>query len=325
MGRGGRWTAFLVVGACAAAGCGDDDVIAVGASDSAVAGDRTSAHPDSGQGGTGQTASGGMGGATASPDSSADVASDGAVARPDVDGSADSAGDAASEPSSDVSSETLAVDGTSDDAIADADDDGPPISKICASGCVITDDCRPGTSIYKPICEPATHRCVSCIDDLPCIAGASVWSKSCTVDGDCGPIFGDYCVDIGGAGFCAFDSTKSGTLSCVGNASSYTVMKHDGSSTVSVCARLTTTCDLRRGQCQGPCTITCAADGGACTNTCTVSRGGKICNATTRRCECASDNDCASPTSHCNPITLQCECTSGNDCSPDGGSTLVCK
>jgi hypothetical protein len=228
-----------------------------------------------------------------------------------------------------VASETLgdAVGETqsSDEAMVDAAEAAPPSSKICALGCQTSDQCSAGTSAFKPICEPTTHRCVSCIDDLPCIAGASVWTKTCAADSACTPTFGDYCVDIGGVGVCAFDGAKVGTASCFGNPGTMTVKKFGGDAeTVSVCAKLTTTCDLRRGRCEGPCTITCV-DGGGCSNTCTVARGGKICNATTRRCECASDADCALPSSHCNLITLQCECASSNDCPQDGGPALVCQ
>jgi hypothetical protein len=262
------------------------------------------------------------------PDGSIDEAQDEANQSPAADGSDEPApDDATSEMSSDApeaADDTSAEAGPFDDAIADAAEGGP-VSRICALECVTTADCNVGVSVFKQICEPQTHRCVSCIDDLPCIAGASVWTKACMVDGDCTAMFGDYCVDVGGLGRCAFDSTKLGTASCFGNASTFAIKKHGASDMVNVCARLTTACDLRRGRCEGPCTIACAADGGSCTNNCTATRGGKVCNATTKRCECASDNDCASPTPHCNLVTQQCECGSGTDCAPDGGSALVCK
>jgi hypothetical protein len=271
------------------------------------------------------------------PEASADASNGQGEAAPDI-----SVGDAASNPedgrsdvsaSADVVSETLA-DATgetatlaeaSSDAVADVPNDAPNLSKICTQECQTSDQCVRGTSPYKPICEPTTHRCVSCIDDLPCISGASAWIKTCTADSGCTPIFGDYCVNIGGVGLCAFDSAKLGMASCLGNSGTITVKKFSSdAATVSVCATLTTTCDLRRGRCQDPCAITCV-DGGGCTNTCTVSRGGKVCNATTRRCECASDSDCALPSSHCNLATSQCECASSNDCLQDSGPTLVCQ
>jgi len=291
---------------------------------------------------------GGRGGSTA--DSSAQDIVDASSAMPDVSGSDDrrdtadvgqletggEAGvDAPADTSGDISntsdaSNDAVVDSelpdASSDSIMDVADAAPPMSKICAAGCSTTDDCRADASGSKLVCDPSTGRCVSCIDDVPCIAGASQWTaKTCAVDGDCTPTFGDYCVDVGGFGYCAFDSAKLGTLRCTGNASTITIKKHAVIDTVSVCAKLTSTCDLRRGRCEGPCTITCVSDGSVCTNTCTVARGGKICNAATKRCECASDNDCASPSSHCNLTTLQCECASENDCAPDGGSALVCK
>jgi hypothetical protein len=318
----------------AAVGCGGDDTLEFGTGGSAVPGDAAGDHPDSGP-----SASGGTGGSTALPDSSADAASEGSVAMPDVstddgaqagevrvpDGGVESEADAVNGMSTDASGETLAEAEPSDAAIADAPDDSPHLSRICALGCVTTDDCRADASTSKLVCDPVGHRCVSCIDDMPCIAVASQWSKTCAADGDCGTLFGDYCVDVGGFGYCAFDSAKIGTASCFGNASSYPIKKHAGSEMVSVCAKLTSICDLRRGRCEGPCTITCVSDGAVCTNTCTVTRGGTICNAATKRCECASDNDCAAPLGHCNPVTLQCECASGNACAPDGGSALVCK
>src|SRR5262249_31846848 len=143
-------------------------------------------------------------------------------------------------------------------------------------------------------------------------------------DGDCMSPFGEYCVDVGGLGLCAFDMAKIGTSNCLGNPSSYTIQKHGSGATVDVCAKLTTTCDRRRRRCEGPC-ATCAPEAGVCTNVCTAPRGGKICNEGTKRCECASDADCAAPFGHCNLRTAQCECASITDCARDGGSALVCQ
>jgi hypothetical protein len=237
---------------------------------------------------------------------------------PDVSASVDSGDATASEAESDAS-----VDASSEVGL-DAAEAGPIQSKICALSCGTTDDCRGDASNSKQVCDPLSGRCVACVDDLPCIAGASAWTKSCALDGDCGTTFGDYCVDVAGFGVCAFDKSKIGTTSCFGNPGTYVVARHGDAGTVEVCAKLTTTCDLKRGRCEAPCTITCTGDGSTCTNTCTVARGGKICNATTKRCECASDADCAAPTGHCNLVTLQCECASSNDCS-DGSSASICK
>jgi hypothetical protein len=315
--------AAVLAGALIVPACGGDDTSVI-----VPAGGAAEAEPDSSL--TGNGGGGGAGGSTL-PDASADVASNQREGAPDV--SVDDTGgqsdvsalpDAASETSVDAPSDTVPADG-SDDAVADAADGASSISKICAQECQTSDQCVRGASPYKPICEPTTHRCVSCIDDLPCIAGASAWIKTCTADSGCTSIFGDYCVDIGGLGVCAFDSAKLGTASCLGNAGTITLKKFGSDAqTVSVCAKLTTTCDLRRGRCESPCIIACV-DGGGCTNTCTVSRGGKMCNGTTQRCECASDSDCAFPIGHCNLLTAQCECASSNDCAQDSGPALVCQ
>ncbi|HEV3192337.1 MAG TPA: hypothetical protein VGY54_17620, partial [Polyangiaceae bacterium] len=308
--RIGHVLAFL----CSVSGCGSgDDSKGSPASDASAreAGD-ASVSPDSSSDSASEVVA-------EMPDDSTDDAQDEADQSSASDGS-DEPGDATSDMSSDApgaADDTSAETGPFDDAIADAAEGGP-VSRICALECMTTADCNVGVSVFKQICDPATRRCVNCTDDLPCIAGASVWTKSCTVDGDCTAMFGDYCVDVGGLGRCAFDSAKIGTFSCIGNASTFSIKKHGASDMVNVCAKLTTTCDLLRGRCEGPCTITCAADGGSCTNNCTAARGGKVCNATTKRCECASDNDCASPTPHCNLVTQQCECGSGGDCAPDG-------
>jgi hypothetical protein len=229
--------------------------------------------------------------------------------------------DVATELTADAPDETITLADASSDA---AGDGGPSFTKICAQECQSSDQCDRGTSPYKPICDPTAHRCVSCIDDLPCIAAASLWTRPCTADSGCPPL-GDYCVEIGGSGVCASDSAKIGTASCATNADTITLKKFgsDGE-TVSVCARLINTCDLLRGRCVVPCTITCV-DGGACTSNCTVVRGGKVCNPDTRRCECASDSDCAFPSGHCNLVTKQCECASTDNCAQDGGPTLVCQ
>jgi len=309
-----RWIGPTVAALCAVSGCGSGHDSTAFSKDSST--DVSVSHDSSSDSASEPDAE--------TPDDSSDEAQDEANQSPASDGS-DEPADVASDAPDDTSADGGALDDAiADDAIADAAEGGP-VSKICALECVTTADCNVAVSVFKQICEPATHRCVNCIDDLPCIAGASVWTKACMVDGDCTAMFGDYCVDIGGLGRCAFDSAKLGTASCFGNAGTFAIKKHGVSDTVNVCARLTTTCDLRRGRCDGPCTIACAADGGSCTNNCTVARGGKVCNATTKRCECASDNDCASPTPHCNLVTQQCECGSGSDCAPDGGSALVCK
>jgi hypothetical protein len=315
-----------------AAGCEADQEPAAPLLDAGSAGNAMQPQPDSSSSGTG-----GMG--ASAVDSSASDQVDASSSFPDVSesddrrstadvGQLETSSEAALDGPADVSSDVFNDGGSeseppdaSSDSILDVVDDGPTVSKICAAGCATTDDCRADAS-SNLVCDPSSHRCVSCTDDVPCIAGASQWTaKKCAVDGDCVPTYGDYCVDVAGFGYCAFDSTKLGTLSCAGNSSSYMMKKHATTDTVSVCARLTRTCDLRRGTCEGPCTITCVSDGSVCTNTCTVARGGTICNATTKRCECASDNDCASPVSHCNLVTLQCECASANDCAADGGSS----
>ena len=316
----------------AVGGCGSDEAVTFGTGGSEVAAD---AQPDAGI-----MASGGAGGSTGVQDSSAEIASEAAQVVPDVassdapgeaaddrtldESSEEASADATSEVPGDAAGETVAEAGPSDDAIADGAEAGPPVSKICALGCQTTDDCRADASNSKLVCDPLNHRCVACVDDLSCIAGVSQWTVPCSIDTDC-TIYGDYCIDVGGPGACAYAAAKIGTLSCSGNASTYAAKKHGSSDTVSVCAKLTNTCDLRRGRCEGPCTITCTGDGSTCTSTCTASRGGKVCNATTRRCECASNDDCASPISHCNLATQQCECASGSDCAPDGGSALVCR
>ena len=325
-----RWMGPAVAAFCAVSGCGSgDDSTAFPKDSSADASLSQDSSSDSASEPTNEMAE-------VSSDEMPEVfempevSSDDAQAEAQDEAADSSASDESNEPApgdaaSDAPDDTFAESGAFDDAVADAAEGAPPVSKICALECTTTADCNVGVSVFKQICDPATQRCVSCIDDLPCIAGASVWTKSCMVDGDCTAMFGDYCVDIGGLGRCAFDSTKLGTPSCFGNASTFAIKKHGATDTVNVCARLTTTCDLRRGRCEGPCVITCAADGGSCTNNCTAARGGKVCNATTKRCECASDSDCASPTPHCNLVTQQCECGSGSDCAPDGGSALVCQ
>jgi hypothetical protein len=316
--------AAVLAGALVVAGCGGDDTSVI-----VPAGGAAGAEPDSSLAGNG---SGGGSAGSAFPDASTDVSSNPSDSASDV--SMDDTGDrsdvsappdAVGETSVDAPSETVTPAEASLDAVADAPDGAPGVSKICAQQCETSDQCVRGASIYKPICDPATHRCVSCVDDLPCIASASLWTKSCTVDSGCAPIFGDYCVEIGGTGFCAFDSAKLATASCIGNPGTITIKKFGSDAqTVSVCAKVTTTCDLRRGRCEGACIVPCV-DGGGCTNNCTVSKGGMLCNATTQRCDCAFDSDCAFPLSHCNLDTRQCECASSNDCAQDSGPALVCQ
>jgi hypothetical protein len=316
-----RWIGPAVAALCALSGCGAGDDSTASSKDSSA--DGSVSHDSSSDSANEATDM-----ADDSSDEGQAEATDDSSPSDESSESADVASDAPDDTSADVASDALddtSAEGSAfDDAVADAAEGGPPVSMICALGCTTTADCNVGVSVFKQICDPATQRCVSCIDDLPCIAGASVWTKSCMVDGDCTAMFGDYCVDIGGLGRCAFDSAKIGTFSCIGNASAFSIKKHGTSDTVNVCAKLTTTCDLRRGRCEGPCVITCA-DGGSCASNCTAARGGKVCNATTKRCECATDSDCASPTPHCNLVTQQCECGAGSDCAPDGGSALVCK
>jgi len=132
--------------------------------------------------------------------------------------------------------------------------------------------------------------------------------------------FGDYCIDVEGKGICAFDKSKIGDQNyCDGNDVAFTAKKFGSATTVEVCANTSLSCDAQRGVCVSQC-------GTAGAPSCTQALGGKVCNATTHKCECGSGADCGPGAPNCNLVTKQCECGDTNDCSAfDSGATLVCE
>jgi hypothetical protein len=163
--------------------------------------------------------------------------------------------------------------------------------------------------------------------DVTCVAQSTGWAffDTCTSDADCkldgGPLAsGDYCIDVEGVGRCAYDKSKPSvapTDPCYGTTGVFVAKKFGSSATVEVCAEISQTCDTKRG--------TCRSDCGA-TNTCTPAQGGKVCNATTKKCECGSNTDCGGSTPTCNMAIKQCECGSVGDCpGADAAANFVCE
>jgi hypothetical protein len=157
--------------------------------------------------------------------------------------------------------------------------------------------------------------------DITCAQRNSVWTP-CTSDANCKPEGGlergDFCVDVEGAGYCAFSTTS--VLRCAGLTGTITAKKFGSSDMVTVCADTSETCDTARGTCIGAC------DDPFFPTTCTPALGGSVCNTTTHKCECASGGDCGPGAPVCNSVTKQCECGGTNDCSgSDSGATYVCE
>jgi hypothetical protein len=248
--------------------------------------------------------------AEAAPDVSADVA-------PGADGDAGIDGEAGT---GDVVAADTAADApsTMPDAQGDGGDASLPSPKVCAVQCVTGNDC-PTVGLDHQSCNTSTHHCVSCLSDATCIAQQSAWAPiPCAADGDCavapGFSFGDYCVDVDGAGRCAFDASKVGMLDCMGADDMYAIKKFATADIVMVCANLSQTCDSARGTCVSP-----------CASSCTPALGGNVCNATNGHCECASNADCGGTAPVCNIDIHQCECGTVADCSgADSGRTVVC-
>lgn len=187
--------------------------------------------------------------------------------------------------------------------------------KVCAEPCSDAGDCAQGPA--ATFCHPTSHHCVACIHDVTCVAQASLWiGKTCAVDADCAPLFGDYCVDVEGTGYCAFD--VSNEFGCDVNHDLYTIKKFATADMVDVCANMSRTCDPVGGTCRAACTANfCAL---------TPLNGGSICNAATGRCECASNADCGPGAPVCNTSARRCECATSDDCAaPDSGRTLSCE
>jgi len=215
--------------------------------------------------------------------------------------------------------DSVAVEASIEDA--DAAETRP---KVCAEACTQDDDCARETGIQAFRCHPATHRCATCVDDMICIASRSLWTgKACAEDSACvneggfAP-FGDVCIDIGGAGYCAFLATSTANCASFLNTamfSVFTVKKYGSDDHADVCGKASR-CDADRGSCQNPCTSN---------TSCNPARGGTICNTGLGRCECAGDGDCGSGAPTCNMTIRQCECGSETDCSIDTGRTLTCR
>jgi hypothetical protein len=246
--------------------------------------------------------------------------------RNDTDGSATDV--TAPEPEADVeagsdTSEAAPQDSGSSEARADAIEGGTS-AKVCVEACNVDQDCAIDSGVQKVRCHPVTHRCATCVEDITCIASRSFWTaKPCTVDVDCvndGGFtpFGDVCIDIGGAGYCAFLATSTTNCTAVLNTptfSTFAVKKFGSTDSVEVCGK-PSRCDADRGSCQNPCTSN---------TSCTPARGGKICNTGAGRCECGGDGDCGPGAPTCNLAIRQCECSSGSDCPADASRPLTCQ
>jgi hypothetical protein len=127
--------------------------------------------------------------------------------------------------------------------------------------------------------------------------------------------FGDFCVDVKGAGYCAYAWNTTVPDGCLNRTVNLSIKKRESADMVQVCTSDNRFCDLHRGTCL----TKCKADTG-----CSPSTGGRHCNVPTGRCECSSATDCGSTTAVCNTDLKQCECD-GLSCLTDGGRALSCE
>jgi hypothetical protein len=277
------------------------------------------------QGDGGGDATGDDGGGNATGDAGGDATGD-------DDGGDATADDATSDgaPTSDTASgdsalmsDTASGDSAlmSDSAMPDSPSEAAGATlRVCIEACAVDEDCaRPGVTRWS--CDPVSHMCKSCYDDLICIAGVSMWtSKKCTADNDCfrcndggcTHFFGDYCIEVDHTGYCAFDKDST---SCTGLPTPQVVKRFGSADTVQVCSKTTSRCDAERGYC-----ITACRSNG----TCSPARGGNTCDLATGRCQCEGPQDCGADAPVCNSVTKQCECDATDQCSIDGGRARVC-
>jgi hypothetical protein len=260
----------------------------------------------------GDASAGSAGSAGTQGDASPDNRTD---ATPDV-----SMGDGATSDATDAqTSDATSTDGGSDVVSSEGGEAGPVAVKACVIHCNGNEDCQPDGAVKTLMCNLDNHHCVACVHDVTCIAAKSLWIHKCTADAECSPegglSFGDYCVDVEGTGYCAFDQNNQDCFF----SDTLTIKKFGSSATVNVCVDASQKCDTSRGKCDSPC-------GGLGAGACTPDRGGKVCNATTKKCECGSSTDCGPGAPNCNLVTKQCECGDTNDCGAlDSSATLVCE
>jgi hypothetical protein len=316
---------FVAIG-CSSSGGGAYVPGTVTSGDATGAGGASGAGGSAGSGGSGDAvdagdaetgAAGGEGGdpsdaareidASAEGDARADAAdvsieSDGAG--PDVVGTPDVSVDTGRESSTDARPD-VTIDARSEiDAPVDrgAQPDSPLSSgKSCVERCNADADCKPLLPTAEYECDLESHRCIVCRNDLACVAAASGWIVGCTQTSDCSFV-GDVCVDVNGAGKCAF--TKA---TCAG------AFPDDIQAKELVTGATVTVCGVASSECHaGQCVDRCGA-----MHACTPEQGGRICNGSTGGCECASDNDCSAGVgvSKCNTVTKQCECAGNADCT----------
>jgi hypothetical protein len=242
-----------------------------------------------------------------------------------------SGNDAAPDTSADSAGRSDAQDAATSDAPASdgaAGDGATASAKACFRTCNQKSDC-PNIGPQELLCN-ADHHCVVCMHDVSCVAQSTGWGifgDTCTSDADCkadgGPLAsGDYCIDVEGVGLCAYDKSRPSANfgdPCFGTTGVFVAKKFGSSATVEVCAETSQTCDTKRGACRSDC-------GGDAGSICTPSQGGKVCNATTKKCECGSNTDCGGSTPTCNLASKQCECDSVNNCpTSDAAATFVCE
>jgi hypothetical protein len=171
----------------------------------------------------------------------------------------------------------------------------------CTEHCNDSSECSPMLPVADFECDLVTHRCVVCRSDASCMAKASGWILACSTANDCGSA-GDVCIDVKGAGRCAFT-----TVACGGIFPDIITAAELGTSRpVDVCGVATSTCE------NGRCVDRCGP-----MNTCAPERGGRLCNAMTGRCECSDDAHCSGGVgvSKCNRTTRLCECAGDGDCT----------
>jgi len=313
-GTGGGTGGSAIGGAAGTAGSGGSTGGSGGANGGSGGGTAGTAGAGGMGGGDASAGSAGTGGTSsdASPDNRTDATSDVSMS----DAPTSDATDAQATDASDAG----ATDTTTSDAVSsEGGEAGPVAAKECFVTCNTADDCQPDGAIKALLCN-AAHHCVKCIHDIKCAQGNSGWT-SCTSDANCKPegglVFGDFCVDVEGAGYCAFASTND--AGCAGLTGTLTAKRFGGSEMVTVCADLSQTCDAAHGNCVGAC------DDLLEPTDCTPALGGNVCNTTTHKCECGSGADCGPVAPNCNLVTKQCECGTTNDCASDTGSTYVCE
>ncbi|HEX9296416.1 MAG TPA: hypothetical protein VF881_11285 [Polyangiaceae bacterium] len=319
---------LLVPLACGVAACGGDDTAGTpgtggagtGGKGGSSGGKGGSAGSSAATGGSGGSSGGGTGGSTAGSGGStagtggmdasagsagADASTDGRADTASADVRTENASDAAPDTTSDVQSELS---------------DAAAVAKVCIETCASDGDCVPKalSDKFPYSCDTTKHRCVLCKDDIACYAQVSLWSKGCRTKVDC-TIFGDVCVNVNGAGRCAYlKGSPNCELDGGGQLETFWVQTFEldaGSESVEVCGKKSSTCDLATGTCFQRCT----------TASCASDPAGKVCNDATGKCECGTDSNCSglSGVSVCNTATKHCECAGNQDCRAlDGGLML---